>query len=604
MYLENISCVEDLKKLDIKQLEVLCDEVRQHLIDVVLKNGGHLASNLGVVELTVALHYVFDEVDKIVWDVGHQSYIHKLLTGRKDQMNTLRQQDGISGFCNPSESDADVFVSGHASSAISASLGLCQARELNNQKFNVISVVGDGALTGGMVYEAINNINNTNMLIILNDNNMSISKNVGNVSMTLSRLRLARGYNRFKYGMTKFFSAIPFVGKFFVKFFRAVKNFFKSLFGSNTFFSNFGIKYIGPFDGNNVKKMVSILSSIKKELNRPILLHVMTKKGKGYKPAEENPELYHGVSPKNSEPKAFSMSKTVGETLTQLAKNNKNICAVSAAMPNGTGISCFGEEYPERFFDVGIAEQHAVAFAAGLAKNGMKPFVAIYSTFLQRAYDQILHDVCISKLPVTFCIDRAGFVGEDGETHQGLFDISYLSSMPNMTIIAPKDSNELKQALYFASQYNGPLAIRYPKECDLLFEGQSLQLGKWQTLIKENADVTVFAVGPNCVKIALSAAELCDKKIRVVNAMFVKPVDEEMLAMCCKDKLWIVMEENQKAGGLGEKILSFANQFQKYPHIELVAVDDNFVKHATIEQQLCQNDFSVENLINIIKNKG
>ncbi len=600
MYLEKITCQNDLKKLDIKQLRVLCDEIRQYLLDVVLVNGGHLASNLGVVELTVALHYVFDESDKILWDVGHQSYVHKILTGRKEELKTLRMQNGLSGFCSPCESEKDAFVSGHASNSVSAALGICQARDIQNQKFNVVSVIGDGALTGGMVYEALNNVNKKNMLVVLNDNNMSISKNVGNVSMTLSKLRLASGYNKFKYGMTKFFSAIPFVGKFIVKFFTAVKNFFKSLFGSNTFFSNFGVKYIGPFDGNNVKKMVKILKSIKKQLNRPILLHVVTKKGKGYKPAEENPQQYHGVSPANQTKKQYSFSHMLGSELCNLAKENEKICAVSAAMPSGTGIESFAKNYPERFFDVGIAEQHAVTFAAGMAKNGMKPFVAIYSTFLQRAYDQILHDVCIENLPVTFCIDRAGFVGQDGETHQGLFDLSYLSSMPNMTIIAPKDTAEFKQAISFASTFNGPLAIRYPKECDEVFESCKIESGKWQYLADNSSDVTIFAVGPNCNSIALKVASQCDKKINVVNAMFIKPFDNNLLKSRINDSKWIVLEENQESGGLGQQILSFASQFDKNPKIYTIAVKDKFIKHATIDEQLTENGFDINSITKLL----
>lgn len=601
MYLEKITCQNDVKKLDIKQLKVLCDEIRQYLLDVVMVNGGHLASNLGVVELTVALHYVFDESDKILWDVGHQSYVHKILTGRKEELKTLRMQNGLSGFCLPNESEKDAFVSGHASNSVSAALGICQARDIQNQKFNVVSVIGDGALTGGMVYEALNNINKKNMLVVLNDNNMSISKNVGNVSMTLSKLRLASGYNKFKYGMTKFFSAIPLVGKFITKFFTAVKNFLKSLFGSNTFFSNFGVKYIGPFDGNNVKKMVKILKSIKKQLNRPILLHVVTKKGKGYKPAEENPQQYHGISPANQTKKQYSFSQTLGNELCNLAKENDKICAVSAAMPSGTGIESFAKQYPDKFFDVGIAEQHAVTFAAGMAKNGMKPFVAIYSTFLQRAYDQILQDVCIDNLPVTFCIDRAGFVGEDGETHQGLFDLSYLSAMPNMTIIAPKDTQELKQAIRFASTFNGPLAIRYPKECNVQFDVCKLEYGKWQYLANNDSDVTIFAVGPNCNDIALKVAGQSDKKINVVNSTFVKPLDNALLKSRLNDSKWIVLEENQQTGGIGQQILSFAQQFEQKPQIKLVAVQDKFIKHATIDEQLVQNGFDVNYIKEIIK---
>lgn len=602
MYLEGINGLDDLKKLDIKQLEVLCGEIRQYLLDVVLENGGHLASNLGVVELTVALHYVFDEDDRILWDVGHQSYVHKILTGRKEQLKSLRQKNGLSGFCAPRESAHDAFLSGHASNSISAALGICEARDLKGESYGVVSVIGDGALTGGMAYEALNNIAGKKMLVVLNDNDMSISKNVGGVSFTLSRLRLTTWYNNLKYGLTKFFSAIPLVGKFIVKFFRAVKNFFKSLFGSNTFFSNFGIKYIGPYDGNNIKRMVKILSVIKKELNRPILLHVITKKGKGYAEAEQDPERFHGVSGKDAVKKEYSFSQTFGKTLCELAEHNDKVCAVCAAMPGGTGLDDFAQKYKDRFFDVGIAEQHAATFAAGLAKSGMKPFFAVYSTFLQRAYDQILHDVCIDNLPVVFCIDRAGFVGQDGETHQGLYDLSFLSSIPNMSIIAPKDINELKKSLLFAAQYDKPLAVRYPKESNILFGDTPFEYGKWEYIADNGADITVFAVGPNALKIAAEAS--ADRKINVVNARFVKPLDTEMLQSRLGDKLWITVEENRLSGGFGESVALFLSKKNSGVRLETVAAGDDFVKHATTEQQLEDNGFTAKNLIDIIDERN
>lgn len=596
MYLEKINAPGDLKKLSVKELEVLCDEIRRYLIDVVSETGGHLASNLGVVELSVALHYVFDEKDKILWDVGHQSYVHKILTGRKDGMKTLRQAGGVSGFTNAKESPADAFTSGHASASLSAALGICKARDIEGLDFNVVSVIGDGALTGGMAYEALNNIDGEKMLVVLNDNDMSISKNVGGVSLTLSRLRLAKGYNNFKYGLTKFFSAIPLIGRFLVKFCRAVKNFFKSLFGGNTFFSNFGVKYIGAVDGNNVKKLVKILGVIKKDLSRPILLHVVTKKGKGYAPAENDPVRYHGVPPKNAVAAKYSFSDALGECLSRAAEKNDKICAVCAAMPDGTGLDAFAARYPERFFDVGIAEEHAVTFAAGLAKSGMKPFVAVYSTFAQRAYDQILHDVCIDGLPVTLCLDRAGLVGMDGATHQGLFDLSYLSSLPNMTVIAPKDVSQMKEALRFAMTFDGPLAIRYPKECHFDEPCGAIEFGKWQYIFGGNKDISVFVSGPNMLAVARDAAERCGVEFNLINTLFIKPCDTDMLAGRLKDRLWVTLEENQKQGGIGETIAAYSAE-NGGPRVIIMAVEDKFVPHMTIPEQLESCGLTVENLI-------
>lgn len=596
MYLEKINAPGDLKKLSVKELEVLCDEIRRYLIDVVSETGGHLASNLGVVELSVALHYVFDEKDKILWDVGHQSYVHKILTGRKDGMKTLRQAGGVSGFTNAKESPADAFTSGHASASLSAALGICKARDIEGLDFNVVSVIGDGALTGGMAYEALNNIDGEKMLVVLNDNDMSISKNVGGVSLTLSRLRLAKGYNNFKYGLTKFFSAIPLIGRFLVKFCRAVKNFFKSLFGGNTFFSNFGVKYIGAVDGNNVRKLVKILGVIKKDLSRPILLHVVTKKGKGYAPAENDPVRYHGVPPKNAVVAKYSFSDALGECLSRAAEKNDKICAVCAAMPDGTGLDAFAAQYPERFFDVGIAEEHAVTFAAGLAKSGMKPFVAVYSTFAQRAYDQILHDVCIDGLPVTLCLDRAGLVGMDGATHQGLFDLSYLSSLPNMTVIAPKDVSQMKEALRFAMTFDGPLAIRYPKECHFDEPCGAIEFGKWQYIFDGNKDISVFVSGPNMLAVARDAAERCDVEFNLINTLFIKPCDTDMLAGRLKDRLWVTLEENQKQGGIGETIAAYSAE-NGGPRVIIMAVEDKFVPHMTIPEQLESCGLTAENLI-------
>lgn len=578
---------------------MLCREIRQYLIDTVKETGGHLASNLGAVEMTVALHYVFDEKDKIVWDVGHQSYVHKILTGRKDKLASLRQKDGLSGFPKPSESEYDSFLTGHASTSISAGLGLCAARDLQGESYNVISVIGDGAFTGGLVYEAFNNIADKKILVVLNDNDMSISRNVGKVSLTLSKLRLGKNYNRFKSGMTKFFGSIPLVGKFLINFFTGVKNFFKGLFGANTYFSNFGIKYIGPFDGNDIKKTVKILTAVKKDLNRPVLLHLVTKKGKGMTEAEENPEKFHGISPKNHAAKEYSYSETAGKTICELAEKNDKIAAVCAAMPSGTGLEEFKNKFADRFFDVGIAEEHAVTFAAAMAKGGMKPFVCVYSTFLQRGFDQILHDVCADDLPVTFCLDRAGFVGSDGETHQGLYDLSYLSLMPNMSVLCPKDTEELKNMIVWAAQQNHPLAIRYPKETDVLFDSHSeIELGRWEKLADNKSDVTLFAVGGNMISLAQKVAQKTNAN--VVNARFVKPIDEKMLLERSSDRLWVVLEENQQNGGLASQISLFASENKLKPEIRSVSVKDKFVPQATIEEQMEDSGFDENNILKII----
>ncbi len=460
--LERINGLSDLKKLNIKQLPELCEEIRSKLLQTVLNNGGHLASNLGVVELTVALHYVFDDTDKIVWDVGHQSYVHKMLTGRLSEIDTLRQSGGLSGFTDVKESEYDSFGAGHASTAISAALGIAKARDISNQNFDVVAVVGDGALTGGLSYEGLNSIGNTKMFIVLNDNNMSIGDNVGSATKNLSKMRISKGYLNFKRRTKKFLSKVPLVGKPLLRLGTNIARNMRLKRLHNIYFENFNIKYVGPANGHDVKELVFYLSKIKNNIDKPTVLHCITKKGKGYEAAEKDPQKYHGISPKNSKSNC-DMSETVGRTLTEIAVDNPKITVITAAMADGTGTSVFKDAYPQRFFDVGIAEEHAVTFAAGLAMQGLKPYVAVYSTFLQRAYDQIVHDVCLQNLPVTFCIDRAGLVGQDGKTHQGLFDIPFLSSIPNITLLAPATVMQLKQMLTWSVSQSGPIAIRYPK---------------------------------------------------------------------------------------------------------------------------------------------
>ena len=592
MYLEKINSPSDLKKLDVKQLDVLCREIREYLIDTVLETGGHLASNLGVVELTVALLYVFDEGDKFIWDVGHQSYVYKILTGRRDEFVSLRKKDGISGFSNPSESKYDAFVSGHASTSISIAEGLAEGRDKLGSNFHVTAILGDGALTGGMSYEALNNISGKRMLVILNDNEMSISKNVGGVSVTLSKLRLSKGVSGFRYGVGRFFRAIPLIGRPIAAFAHATKRFFKSLFGINMFFDNFNMHYIGPCNGHKLKKLISILRLTKKDLEnppkrkayKPILLHVVTKKGKGYKPAEENPQQFHHVS--NETENANLFSTALGEKLVSLAEKNEKIVAISAAMPDGTGLKVFADKFPNRFFDVGIAESHAVAFAAGMAKEGLRPYVAIYSTFLQRAFDQILHDVCLQSLPVVFCVDRAGFVGPDGETHQGLFDLSYLQQIPNICILAPKDINEFNNMLDFTLTTSSPFALRYPRNCNKSFVSTAPYSLKWELVKDSKGKCTIFAVGGNMLEIALLVAKKFPGKINVVNARTIKPIDIEMLLRLKENSYWIVVEENVETGGLGSRICTFAAREDYNTNIKLFSINDKFVPNAEIPEQM------------------
>lgn len=568
--LDKINSPEDIKTLTPEEINLLCEEIREFLIDTVSKTGGHIASNLGVVELTIALLKVFDVPnDKIVFDVGHQSYVYKLLTGRKDKMDTLRQFGGIAGFPKRCESECDVFNTGHASTSISAVLGLGEADSLNNSSDFSVAVIGDGALSGGMSLEALGNAVElkNNSIIVLNDNNMSISKSVGGFSLHLNKLRSSVAYRSFKSKLENRLS-ITKSGKRFVLFLKAIKDAVRHLISGQTLFENIGYTYFGPIDGHNVQSMALMLERAKK-INGPVILHVVTKKGKGYKFAEQHPDIYHGVSTfeasecieENSD--NITYSKVAGNTLCKLAENDKDITVVTAAMAVGTGTDEFEKNYPERFYDVGIAEQHAVTFAAGLAAGGKKPFVVIYSSFLQRSYDQILHDVCLQNLNVTFLIDRAGVVGEDGETHHGLFDIGYMSQMPNMLVLAPANYKEFTQMIEYAASgdYSGPIAIRYPrgKQQFMCDDAPDFKVGVPQ-IIQGGKDVCILSAG-TMAETAMSVAErlsTCGRTATVVNLRTLYPINREFLSdMAFRHSLIVTLEDGNLTGGVGEKISAY-----------------------------------------------
>lgn len=573
--LKDINSPDDIKKLDVKQLGQLCAEIRQVLTDTVLETGGHLASNLGVVELTVALHYVFDRADKIVWDVGHQSYVHKILTGRLSLFNTLRQQDGLSGFPRTEESEYDFFNTGHASTAISSALGIACARDIKGEDYNVIAVVGDGALTGGLAYEGLNNVGETRMLIIVNDNNMSISENVGSATLNMSKIRVG-SYDKNKEKLKKFLLKIPLLGRPVYRFLRWCKRQVKMSYGENSYFDKFDIKYIGVIDGNDVSDLVYYLRKIRNNVKKPTVLHIVTKKGNGYKPAEDNPEKFHSVSKGAS---GALSSDTAGSTLVSLAQSDNRICAVTAAMQDAVGLKSFKELFQDRCYDVGIAEEHAVTFAAGLAANGMKPYVMIYSTFLQRAFDQIQHDVALQSLPVTFLIDRSGFVGSDGATHQGLYDISYLTCIPSMTVWAPATYTQLQQMIEMSQSFGKPLAIRYGRT---LSDRQLNFGGRWQVLSK-GAKVHLLAVGANMLEVALEVGERI-KDVEVVNVTTVQPLDDQYLNSIEDGAVVVTLEENMLHGGFGSLVNGYFEN--RYVKVLNFAVDKTVVAHASISQQI------------------
>jgi 1-deoxy-D-xylulose-5-phosphate synthase len=592
--LERVNSPEDLRSLSQAKLETLALEIRNLLIETVAKTGGHLAPNLGVVELTIALHRVFNTPkDKLIWDVGHQCYIHKIITGRRESFETLRRFGGISGFPSRDESIYDVFGTGHASTSISAALGLAKARDLNQDNHAVAAVIGDGALTGGMALEALNYAGHikANIIVVLNDNEMSIAKNVGALSGYLTRLRTDPMYHRSREEFEGLIQKIPAIGPKMFRILDRLKDSVKYLVVPGMFFEELGYTYLGPVNGHNITALLNTLGKAK-SLKGPVLVHVVTKKGMGYPPAEKDPDLFHGVGPFEiksgrvvGSPR-ISYMEVFGKTIVKLAEEDPRIIAITAAMTTGTGLRSFAERFPHRFFDVGIAEQHAVTLAAGLAVGGWRPVVAVYSTFLQRAYDQIIHDVSLQRLPVVFALDRSGLVGEDGVTHQGLFDLAYLRSIPNMTLMAPQDENELQHMLKTAIAYNGPCAVRYPRGagtgCELDKEPQILPYGQ-ALVLRDGKDVSLFAVG-NMVGPALEAAELLSRQgieAAVVNVRFIKPLDEKLLLHFAKNTQKVVtIEEGILAGGFGSAVGELLLD-SGLTGVELVrkGIGDIFVEH-------------------------
>ena len=613
-YLNKVNSPEDIKKLNTKEMEELAEEIRQFLIESISKTGGHLASNLGVVELTLALHKVFDSPkDKLIWDVGHQSYVHKIITGRKDDFKTLRQLDGLSGFPKENESEHDIFDTGHSSTSISVGLGIACARDIKREDFNVVSVIGDGSITGGMALEAINHLGylNKKMIIILNDNEMSIDKNVGGMSRYLSSIIRNAKANQVKDQIEKIFSMTK-TGNYIYKKADKFKDGIISKFTPQdcALFESFGIKYYGPIDGHNMKELIDILNKAKKKKG-PVLLHVITKKGKGYKFAEQKPDKYHGVSKFNIEEglkssSSESISSHVGKKLVKMADEDESIVAITAAMPSGTGLNHFSVSYPYRYYDVGIAEQHATTFAAGLAKEGMKPYFAVYSSFLQRGYDQIIHDISITKKNVTFLIDRAGLVGNDGETHHGVFDLSYLNIVPNITVMAPKDSKELDLMMDLSAKIDGPVAIRYPRGNTYYINKGSydeIKLGTYEVL-EQGSDVLVLAIG-NMVKKALDVRDILLKENinpTIVNARFLKPMDEELLSELLKTHSKVVtIEDNIVSGGFGSRINKFIIDNNYNVKIENIGIPDKFVEHGSVDELFATIGMSDEQIADRIK---
>lgn len=608
--LEKIQKPNDIKKIPADQLPALAEEIREFIIESLSKTGGHLASNLGVVELTIAMHCVFDlPKDKLIWDVGHQSYTHKILTGRKDGFETLRREGGISGFPKRSESDCDVFDTGHSSTSISAGVGYVRARELKKENYSVVSIIGDGALTGGMAYEALNNAASlkSNFIIILNDNEMSITENVGGMSSYLSGLRTASAYTDFKMDVTKALNRIPGIGPGMVDAMRKTKSSIKQIIIPGMLFEDMGLTYLGPVDGHNIPQLIKTFQEAKR-FEGPILVHVLTQKGRGYEPAMRHPARFHGAGPFDvktglpvgkSNPTYTDVFSTV---MRKMGDRRKDVAAVTAAMMTGVGLKRFSNMFPDRCFDVGIAEEHAVTFAAALSLGGITPVVAIYSSFLQRAYDQIMHDVCMQNLHVVFAIDRAGLVGYDGETHHGIFDLSYLGSMPNMTILAPKNLWELSDMIKFAVDYDGPIAVRYPRGeayTGLKEFRAPICLGKSE-VIHEGSRVALLAVG-SMVKMAEEVQkqlkERMDMDAALVNARFVKPIDEELLRSFADTyELVVTLEENVKDGGFGERVLAFAEEEDLPFGVEIIALPDRFIPHGSVSYQMKQVGFTPEDI--------
>lgn len=615
MILERIKKPNDVKKLTLSECVTLAEEIRQFLIQSLSETGGHLASNLGVVELTIALHRVLEfPQDKLIWDVGHQAYTHKILTGRKDQFPTLRKTDGLSGFPKRNESPCDAFDTGHSSTSISAGLGMVRARDLKGESHTVVSVIGDGALTGGMAYEAMNNAAelNKNFIIVLNDNEMSITKNVGGMSSYLGNLRTASPYTELKVGVAQALKKIPKVGEGMVDALHKTKSSIKQFVIPGMLFEHMGLTYLGPVDGHNIEQLMKIMKDAQR-VQGPVLVHVLTQKGRGYAPAMRHPARFHGAGPFEIEtglPKSTGKATYTDIFSTVMRKfgdREPDVVAVSAAMVPGTGLKRFGNMFPDRLFDVGIAEEHAVTFAAGLAVGGLRPVVAIYSTFLQRAVDQILHDVCMQNLPVVFAVDRAGLVGSDGETHHGCFDLSYLSMMPNMTVMAPKNKWELSDMMKFAIRQSGPVAIRYPRgeAYDGLEDHRDpVVMGKAE-ILEKGKGVALLAVG-NMVKTAEQVYLRLQKEgiyPTLVNMRFVKPLDTELLDELREEHdLIITLEENVKSGGFGEQVLEYYTQRQSYIHIQMIALEDQFIPHGSVSDLMRQQKIDVDSVESRVKN--
>ncbi|MCI7042139.1 MAG: 1-deoxy-D-xylulose-5-phosphate synthase [Lachnospiraceae bacterium] len=613
MLLDNINKVNDIKKITPEDYPALAEEIRQFLIEKISKTGGHLGSNLGAVELTMALHIAFNlPDDKIIWDVGHQSYTHKLLTGRREGFENLRKYGGMSGFPKRKESDCDCFDTGHSSTSISAGLGLVKARDIQGQKHSVISVIGDGSLTGGMAYEALNNAAklDTNFIIVLNDNNMSISENVGGISKYLNNIRTADTYLDIKEGVYNTLKEMP-KGNKVVEGIRKAKSSFKQLVVPGMFFEDMGITYLGPVDGHNISAMLRMFQEAKRVRNT-VIVHVITQKGKGFEPAERHPARFHGAEPFDIETGLPTKPRTTANytdifstVMCKLGARDEKVVAITAAMPDGTGLKRFRNMYPDRFFDVGIAEEHAVTFAAGLAAGGLKPVVAIYSSFLQRAYDQIIHDVCIQNLPVVFAIDRAGLVGSDGETHQGIFDLSYLSSIPGMHVMAPKNKWELSDMLKFALSLNAPVALRYPRGeayAGLQEYRMPIELGKAEAIYLEN-EICLMAVG-SMVKTAVEVRKRLHEEgfsCSVINARFVKPIDENAVEYAAKHHRFLVtMEENVASGGFGEKVREYFDGLTTDCKLINIAIPDEYVEHGNVDLLKKEIGIDEESITNVI----
>lgn len=609
MILEKINKPNDIKALEPIEYNQLADEIREFLIQNISKTGGHLASNLGVVELTMALHIVFNlPQDKLIWDVGHQAYTHKILTGRKNQFDQLRKFGGMSGFPKRNESHYDAFDTGHSSTSISAGLGYVSARDIKKEHYNVISVIGDGALTGGMAYEALNNASQVkgNFIIVLNDNNMSISQNVGGVSKMLGDIRSSNSYYDLKEGVANTLYKIPMGNKIVDRVKKTKSNLKQFIVPNNQMFEGMGITYLGPVDGHDIEKLIKIFK-VAKRIDHAVLVHVVTQKGHGYKPAERNPSKFHGIAPFDiktgkvlNHPLGKSYSEVFCEAICKIAKKDTKVAAITAAMPDGTGLSKFARWYPDRFFDVGIAEAHAVTFSAGLAAGGLKPVFAVYSSFLQRAYDQILHDVCIQQLHVVFAIDRAGLVGSDGETHQGIFDLSFLATIPNMTIFAPKNAWELEAGLEFAlEEYNGPFALRYPRGealTDLEEFKQPIVLGEAEVLYYEK-DIVLMAVG-NMVAVAHQVRKNLKEKgyqVTLINGRFIKPLDESIIFKCGREhSLMVTMEENVISGGFGERVCQLVSELQIPMKVLNIALPDDYIEHGSVDILKCEAGIDAE----------